>query len=115
MDLGLKDRRALVTEASKGLGRASAQALVAEGAKVYIASRDAKEIEDTARAIHATGWSATDLSKPGEVETLVEAAAKKLGGLDILVVNAGGPPPGTFQTTALDAWESGFQLTPMSA
>jgi 3-oxoacyl-[acyl-carrier protein] reductase len=115
VDLGLKDRRALVTAASKGLGKASAQALIVEGAKVYVASRDAKAIEDTAKAIQAAGWSATDVSKPGEVEALVEAAASKLGGLDILVVNAGGPPPGTFQSTELEGWEKGFQLTLMSA
>ena len=115
MDLGLKGRRALVTAASKGLGRACAEQLIKEGAKVYIASRETKTIEDTAGAIHAAGWSATDVSKPGEVEALVEAAANKLGGLDILVVNAGGPPPGTFQTTELESWEKGFQLTLMSA
>lgn len=115
MDLGLEGRRALVTASSKGLGRACAQTLVAEGAHVYIASRDAKAIEDTARAINATGWSATDVSKAGETEALVEAAASRLGGLDILVVNAGGPPPGTFQTTELEGWEKGFQLTLMSA
>jgi 3-oxoacyl-[acyl-carrier protein] reductase len=105
----------LVTAASKGLGRSSAEELIKEGAKVYIASRDAKAIEDAARGIHAAGWSATDVSKPGEVEALVEAAASKLGGLDILVVNAGGPPPGTFQSTELEAWEKGFHLTLMSA
>jgi 3-oxoacyl-[acyl-carrier protein] reductase len=115
MDLGLKGRRALVTAASKGLGRASAEELIKEGAKVYIASRDATAIEDAAHAIHAAGWSATDVSKPGEVEALVEAAVGKLGGLDILVVNAGGPAPGTFQSTELEAWEKGFHLTLMSA
>jgi 3-oxoacyl-[acyl-carrier protein] reductase len=115
VDFGLKERRALVTAASKGLGRACAEELIKEGAKVYIASRDPKAIESTAHAIHATGWSATDVSKAGEVEALVEAAADRLGGLDILVVNAGGPPPGTFQTTALEGWEAGFHLTLMSA
>lgn len=104
-----------MTAASKGLGRACAEELIKEGAKVYIASRDTNAIEGTAGAIHAAGWSATDVSKPGEVEALVEAAANKLGGLDILVVNAGGPPPGTFQTTELESWEKGFQLTLMSA
>jgi 3-oxoacyl-[acyl-carrier protein] reductase len=115
VDLGLKGRRALVTAASKGLGRASAEELIKEGAKVYIASRDAKAIEDTGRAIGATGWSASDVSKPGVPEALVESAASKMGGLDILVVNAGGPPPGTFQSTELEAWEKGFHLTLMSA
>jgi 3-oxoacyl-[acyl-carrier protein] reductase len=115
MDLGLKDRRALVTAASKGLGRACAEALIAEGAKVYIASRDPNAIAQTGRAIHAAGWSASDVSKPGEPEALVEAAIAKLGGLDILLVNAGGPPPGIFQSTPLESWEAGFHLTLMSA
>jgi 3-oxoacyl-[acyl-carrier protein] reductase len=115
VDLGLKGRRALVTAASKGLGRASAEELIKEGAKVYIASRDPKTIEETGRAIGAAGWSASDVSKAGVPEALVESAASKLGGLDILIVNAGGPPPGTFQTTDLESWEKGFQLTLMSA
>lgn len=115
MDLGLKGRRALVTAASKGLGRASAEQLIKEGANVYIASRDAKAIEDTGRSIHAIGWSAADVSRASAVEALVEAAVSKLGGLDILVVNAGGPPPGTFQSTTLEGWEAGFHLTLMSA
>jgi 3-oxoacyl-[acyl-carrier protein] reductase len=115
VDLGLTGRRALVTAASKGLGRASAEELSKEGAKVYIASRDPKTIEETGRAIGAAGWSASDVSKAGVPEALVESAVSKLGGLDILIVNAGGPPPGTFQTTDLESWEKGFQLTLMSA
>lgn len=115
MDLGLKDRRALVTAASKGLGRACADALGAEGARVYISSRDSKTIETTARDIRAAGWLAADVSVPGQPEALVEAAAKALGGLDVLVANAGGPPPGNFQATDLDAWGAAFQLTLMSA
>jgi 3-oxoacyl-[acyl-carrier protein] reductase len=115
VDLRLKDRRALVTAASKGLGRACAEALVAEGAQVYISSRDPESIKATAEAIGAAAWSAADMSKPGDPEALVDAAAAKLGGLDMLVANAGGPPPGTFQTTPLERWEPGFQLTLMSA
>jgi 3-oxoacyl-[acyl-carrier protein] reductase len=115
MDLGLKDRRALVTAASRGLGRACAEALAAEGAHVFISSRDAAAIEKAGKAIGAKGWAAADVSKPGEPEGLVEQAIAKLGGLDILVVNAGGPPPGTFQATPLESWESAFHLTLMSA
>ncbi|MEO8743706.1 MAG: SDR family oxidoreductase [Candidatus Dormiibacterota bacterium] len=115
MDLGLKNRRALVTAASKGLGRACAEALSAEGAQVFIASRDSAAIEATGKTIKAAGWMAADVSKAGEPEGLVEAAVKKLGGIDILVVNAGGPPPGTFQTTPLDSWDPAFHLTLMSA
>lgn len=115
VDLGLKDRRALVTAASRGLGRACAEALAAEGARVFISSRDTAAIEKTGKAINAAGWAAADVSKPGEPEGVVEKARAKLGGIDILVVNAGGPPPGTFQTTPLENWEAAFHLTLMSA
>jgi 3-oxoacyl-[acyl-carrier protein] reductase len=113
MDLGLKDRRALVTAASRGLGRACAEALAGEGAQVFISSRDPAAIESTGKAIKAAGWAAADVSK--DVEGLVEEARAKLGGLDILVVNAGGPPPGTFESTPLESWEVAFKLTLMSA
>ena len=112
MDLGLKDRRALVTAASKGLGRACAEGLVAEGARVFISSRDP---ERTGREIGAAGWLASDLSSEDGPERTAGEAARVLGGLDIVIVNAGGPPPGTFQSTDLPAWEAGFQLTLMSA
>src|ERR1700674_5728197 len=115
MDLGLDGRHALVTAASRGLGRACAEALAAEGAKVFISSRDAAAIESTGKAIGAAGWKAADMSRRGDPETLVKAAVAKLGGLDILVVNAGGPPSGTFQTTPLEAWDTAYQLTLMSS
>lgn len=113
MDLGLKGRRALVNAASKGLGRACAEALASESASVFISSRDAASIEATGVEINAAGWAAADVSM--EPESLVDQARAKLGGLDILVVNAGGPPPGTFESTLLESWEAAFQLTLMSA
>lgn len=115
MDLGLTGRNALVTAASKGLGRACAEALIGEGANVFINSRDAVAIESTGKQIKAAGWFAADVSKPGDPEALIKAAITRLAGLDVLVVNAGGPPPGTFQTTALELWEVAFHLTLMSA
>jgi 3-oxoacyl-[acyl-carrier protein] reductase len=115
MDFGLTDRRALVTAASKGIGRACAGALIAEGARAYISSRNAESIETTGRAIGAAGWSARDVSKAGEPEALVASAVERLGGLDILVVNAGGPPPGVLQTLPLESWQHAFDLTLMSA
>ena len=102
-----------MTAASKGLGRACADALVTEGASVFISSRDTAAIEGTARAIQAAGWAAADVSR--EPEALVDQARARHGGHDILVVNAGGPPPGTFETTPLESWEAAFQLTLMSA
>lgn len=115
MDFGLKGRGALVAAASKGLGRACAEALIAEQAEVFISSRNAEAIESTAKQIHAAGWFAADVSKPGDPEALVKAAVARLASLDILVVNAGGPPPGTFQSTPLENWEVAFHLTLMSA
>lgn len=115
MELGLKDRRALVTAASAGLGRACAEALIAEGARVAISSRDQARIEATATAIGAHTALPADVSKAEDVVSLVERAAAELGGLDALVVNAGGPRPGTFQATPLEAWGEAFDLTLMSA
>ncbi len=114
MDLGLKDTRALVAAASRGLGRACAAALVAEGGRAFIVSRHEEQLRATAQEIGAAGHLAIDLSRPGEPERAVEAAAAALGGLDILVCNAGGPPPGTFESTPVDAWDGGYNLTLMS-
>lgn len=115
MDFGLKGRRALVTAASKGIGRACAEALIAEGARAFISSRDPKSIEATARSIDAAGWMASDVSQPDEPEALVNRAIDRLGGLDILVVNTGGPPAGTFQKLPVESWEAAFNLLLMSA
>lgn len=93
VDLGLEGKVALVTAASKGLGRASAQALVGEGAKVAINSRDpeglratAEELGDEVLALPA------DVTDPDTPRRLVEATVKRFGGLHVLVANAGGPP-----------------------
>jgi 3-oxoacyl-[acyl-carrier protein] reductase len=115
MDLGLKDRRAFVAAASKGLGFACAKALAAEGAKVFVSSRSEAKIEAAAKEIGAAGWKAADVSKPGEPEAAVKEAISKLGGLDILVVNSGGPPAGTFQSTPLEAWDTAHGLLLMGA
>jgi len=115
VDLGLKGRRALVTAASKGLGRACARALAAEGARVFISSRDAALLEKVANDMGAAGWHAADMSVAGGPESAVEAAAATLGGLDILIVNAGGPPAANFQGTSLENWDTAHRLTLMSA
>ena len=115
MDLGLKDRRALVTAASKGLGRACAQALAAEGARVFISSRDGKLLEKVAKEIGAAGWHAADVAVPGGPEGAVDAAVTALGGLDVLVVNAGGPRAANFQGATVEDWDAAHQLTLMSA
>src|SRR5919198_5319294 len=114
MDLGLKGRKALVTGTSKGLGFGCAQALAAEGADVFIVSRDQDRIAEAASKIGARAHLAADLARAGDCERVVAEAAGRLGGLDVMVVNAGGPPPGTFESTAIDDWETGWELTLMS-
>jgi 3-oxoacyl-[acyl-carrier protein] reductase len=115
MNLGLKDCRALVAGASKGLGKACAKSLADEGARVFVCSRDAEEIKRAAGEIGASGWSAADVSQATEVKRVVAEASAALGGLDILVTNAGGPPTGPFDKTGEDDWSIAYQLTLMSA
>jgi 3-oxoacyl-[acyl-carrier protein] reductase len=115
VDLGLAGRRALVTASSKGLGRACAEALIAEGARVCIAAREEAELARVAREIGAAAHHTADVSRVEDVRRLVAAAIADLGGLDIVVVNAGGPRPGTFADSDDEAWERAFRLTLMSA
>lgn len=115
MDLGLEGRRALVTGASRGLGRACASSLLAEGARVFICSRRSDEISRVGAEIGAAGASAADVSRAEDVQRVVEEASRTLGGLDILVTNAGGPPPGTFEAAGDEDWATGYELTLMSA
>ena len=115
MDLGLKDCRAFVAGASKGLGKACAKSLADEGARVFVCSRNAGEIEQVAKEIGAAGFAAADVSRPADVKRVVAAAIKNLGGLDILVTNAGGPPTGPFDNAGDGDWDIAYQLTLMSA
>jgi 3-oxoacyl-[acyl-carrier protein] reductase len=112
MDLGLQNKRALVTGASQGLGKAIAGALRNEGAAVAICSRDPARIEAAAKDIGAIALVG-DLS--GAVEDVLRQATDRLGGIDILVVNTGGPPAGTFDTVTDDAWRHAFDGLWMSA
>ncbi|MFO8149785.1 MAG: SDR family oxidoreductase [Trueperaceae bacterium] len=120
MDLGLQGKRALVTAASGGLGYAVAEALAAEGARVALCSRDAGRAAAAAERIAAsTGADVhaieADVADPASLEALFEAALRALGGLDVLVNNAGGPPPGGFLDLDETQWARGFELTLMSA
>jgi 3-oxoacyl-[acyl-carrier protein] reductase len=115
MDLGLRGRKALVTAASRGLGRACAEALAAEGAAVFSAARDEAVLKELDARIGGAGYRVADVSVAAEVEALVAAAAEAMGGLDILVVNAGGAPPGTLEQIDDEGFEKALQLTTMSA
>jgi 3-oxoacyl-[acyl-carrier protein] reductase len=119
MDLGLKDKRALVTGASRGLGYAIAKTLAAEGCQVAINSRSVEKIntsaEQLAKETRARVFGlAGDVSEPGVPDELVLAAAVKLEGLDILVCNAGGPPPGAFDSFDEATWQKAINLSFMS-
>jgi len=113
MELGLKDRVALVGGASRGLGRACARVLAAEGARVVIAARSRDALEETARAItEETGSDvlpvAADLRKLEDIDGLVGAVLDWHGRIDILVHNTGGPPPGLFLDHGDDVWQAAF-------
>jgi 3-oxoacyl-[acyl-carrier protein] reductase len=120
MDLGLSGTGALVAAASSGLGYASARALAREGAQVALFSRRAAAAEAAAKRIaEETGARtlgfAADVTAPGELEAAVERAATTWGQLDVLVTNAGGPPPGLFRELDDQAWQRAFDLTLLSA
>ena len=97
MDLGIAGKVALVTAASKGLGRASAAALAAEGARVVISARGEETLRATASSIRDAGGEVTaipgDVTDPAAPAALVAATVEQYGSIDILVANAGGPPP----------------------
>src|SRR3954466_6506066 len=115
MELGLVGRKAFVGGASAGLGRACAEALIGEGAQVMLCARGAERLE-TVRAELAGRHGelaqaiAADLGRPEEAARAVSGAAARLGGLDVLVPNTGGPPPGRFDTHDLDAWRKATDL-----
>lgn len=112
MDLGLAGRKAIVTGGSKGIGLAVARELVAEGADVSVCSRKAGEIEAAAGEIRGVRSGATvvaeavDVTDPEAVKAYVEQSAEALGGLDILINNAGGAHPGNFETLSEEDWRA---------
>lgn len=115
MELGLKGRRAVIAASSAGLGFATARALIDEGVRVAICGRNGERLE---RAAADLGDRATaivaDVSTPGGATAFVEQGRTALGGLDILVANSGGPPPGTFASTSLDAYTAALNLNLLS-
>ena len=120
MDLGLRSAKVLVTAASQGLGAATARQFSLEGALVVINSRNLGELQETAARINQESGNpvytlASDLTDPASVEKLVRNATDMLGGLDILVTNAGGPPNGTFDDFDIEAWQKATQLALISA
>jgi len=115
MDLKLKDKRVLITGASRGLGYATALVLAREGARVAINGRDEDRIKNVAEKMsNETGAQviglAGDVSLADLPAKLVKQAVDAFGGLDILITNAGGPPPGTIDSLDEAAWQKGVDL-----
>src|SRR5262245_16877085 len=119
MDLGLKGKRALVLAASRGLGFASARALAGEGCNLVVCSRDGTRINAAANMLrHDTGVRVhaieADVSRAGDAAMLVQSTVAQLGGLDIVVHNAGGPPSGEFLAMSEEQWQKAFEQNLLS-
>jgi 3-oxoacyl-[acyl-carrier protein] reductase len=118
MDLGLSGRRAVVTGGSKGLGKAIAAELLAEGAEVVICSRNEAELEATAAELRKPGGTVIafccDVTDPSQVAAFIKESASGMGGIDILVNNAGGARPGRFESLTDTDWQEDFEVKLMS-
>jgi 3-oxoacyl-[acyl-carrier protein] reductase len=120
MDLGIRDRVALVAAASKGIGFACARELAREGARVFLCSRDEKRASEAAQKIHdetgatVAGFGA-DVTDDQAVEHFVSLARERARRIDILVTNAGGPPTSSFADAELETFRRAFELNALSA
>ena len=120
MELGIKNRVAIVAASSKGLGKATALGLAMEGVKLTICSREKEALERTAEEIRSqTGADvlavACDVSKTDQIKTVVKETINKYSKVDILINNAGGPPVGAFLDFTLQDWQKAIELNLFSA
>lgn len=108
MDLGIGGKAALVAASSKGLGRAVAEELAAEGARLILCSRGAEALEVAREALAASGADVVaipaDLTDPAQVDRVIAEGVEAFGQIDILITNTGGPPPGPFESHTPEAW-----------
>lgn len=119
MDLGLKGKAAIVTAASKGMGRACALGLAAEGARVAMCARTERDLRAAAEDVRAkTGAEVlaipADVTKADDVKVLVARTVEAFGTVDILVANAGGPPRGVFDDMTDEQWYAAFEISLLS-
>lgn len=121
MDLGLKDKVILIAASSKGLGFGVAREAAREGAVISMGSRNIKNLTQAAEKIRqeipeaSVFVSPLNVASNDSIQTWVQASLKELGTVDALVVNGGGPPPGTFDEIDDNMWEEGYENTLMSA
>jgi 3-oxoacyl-[acyl-carrier protein] reductase len=120
MDLGLKNKVALVAAASRGLGRAVAEELAAEGASLVLCARNAQMLTETSDAISGSSGAQVlavpaDVAVVRDVTRVVASGIERFGRIDILVTNAGGPPAGDFEHVTREQWELATRLTLYSA
>jgi len=127
MDFGLKGKTALVTAASRGFGRAVALELAAEGAKVALCARNSDDLVETAEEVREAGQNAlgglagrvlartVDVTDDQAIRKFFALTEKELGPVDLLLVNAGGPPAGNFNDLDLNSWREAYELTLESA
>ncbi len=120
MDLGIKDRVALVAAASKGIGFAAARELAREGARVFLCSRNEKSATEAAQKIHdetaaTVDGIGADVTDEQATERFVSLARERAGRIDILITNAGGPPASRFADADLEMFRKAFELNALSA
>ena len=119
MDLGIRGKVALVTAASRGLGRGSAEALAEDGARIVLCARNEEALRDTEQAIAALGAEVlgivADMADPTAPDRLIEATVERFGRLDIVVANAGGPPPASALELDDDAIRAAVEVNLLSA
>ena len=119
MDLGIRGKAALVTAASKGMGKATAMGLAAEGVRILMCARTAADIKAAAEEVRTkTGVEVVemvaDVTKKEDVERLVKRGEDAFGGIDILVANSGGPPRGNLDEMTDEQWYGAFEVATLS-
>ncbi|MGB7823767.1 MAG: SDR family NAD(P)-dependent oxidoreductase, partial [Candidatus Sulfotelmatobacter sp.] len=119
MNLGLKDRVALVAASSQGIGRATAEAFAAEGCRIAMCARNQQTLQAAAGKIRKQHNSdvlaeAFDVTDAAAVSRFVASVADKFGGVDICVTNAGGPPAKGFLSAGLEEWQRALELNFLS-
>ena len=114
MELKLENRTVLVTAGTKGIGLATARGFHRCGARVAICGRSQENLDAAAALMPGCLALTGDVSQPNDIDKVVSATSEEFGGIDILINNAGGPPPGLFEELGDEDWDKAVQLTLMS-